>query len=133
MTEINFQPLDIAACFGTGFTAKAISYGTASFLAPPRLKIGPSHVAVLCEFHGSMVWIESTTLCKHPCAILGYQVDGCQAAGCEHIDLLEKIPAVNGKNIGAGVTGFFLNGIQHRRIIVKPSVFILQKTGKPGR
>ena len=49
------------------------------FLAPPRLKIGPSHVAVLCEFHGSMVWIESTTLCKHPCAILGYQVDGCQA------------------------------------------------------
>ena len=33
MTEIEFQPLDIAACYGTGFTARAISFGTASFLA----------------------------------------------------------------------------------------------------
>lgn len=74
-----FQPLDIAACYGTGFTAKAISYGTASLLAPSRLRIGPSHVAVLCEFNGSLVWIESTTLCQHPCVILGYPVDGCQA------------------------------------------------------
>ena len=79
MPQSNFQPLDIAACYGTGFTDRAISYGTASLLAPPRLRIGPSHVAVLCEFRDSMVWIESTTLCKHPCAILGYQVDGCQA------------------------------------------------------
>lgn len=75
----DFQPLDIAACFGTGFTSKAISYGTASLLAPSRLRIGPSHVAVLCEFNGTMVWIESTTLCPHPCVILGYQFDGCQA------------------------------------------------------
>jgi hypothetical protein len=79
MNEREFQPLDIAACYGTGFTAKAISYGTASLLAPPRLKLGPSHVAVLCEFHGSPVWIESTTQSQHPCAILGYPVDGCQA------------------------------------------------------
>lgn len=79
MTEIDFQPLDIAACYGTGFTARAITLGTASLLAPPRLRIGPSHVAVLCEFHGRMVWMESTTLCTHPCAILGTQVAGCQA------------------------------------------------------
>ncbi len=74
-----FEPLDIAACYGTGFTAKAISYGTASVLAPPRLKIGPSHVATLCEFHQRMVWIESTTLCPHPCEITGRQINGCQA------------------------------------------------------
>ena len=78
-TDPEFQPLDIAACYGTGLTAKTISYGTASFLAPRRLRIGPSHVAVLCRFQGNMVWIESTTLCPHPCAILGYQLDGCQA------------------------------------------------------
>lgn len=79
MTEFDFEPLDIAACYGTGFTAQAISYGTASLLAPPRLRIGPSHVAVLCEFHGRMVWIESTTLCEHPCVIMARPINGCQA------------------------------------------------------
>jgi hypothetical protein len=79
MTEFEFEPLDIAACYGTGFTAKAISYGTAALLAQPRLRIGPSHVAVLCEFHGRMVWIESTTLCEHPCVIMARHINGCQA------------------------------------------------------
>ncbi len=79
LANIEFQPLDIAACYGTGLTAKTISYGTASLLAPKRLRIGPSHVAVMTRFQGNMVWIESTTLCPHPCAILGYQLDGCQA------------------------------------------------------
>ena len=79
MTEQEFQPLDIAACYGTSIPAKAISYGTASLLAPSRLRIGPSHVAVLCEFNGTMVWIESTTFCPHPCVILGDTIDGCQA------------------------------------------------------
>lgn len=79
MIEFDFEPLDIAACYGTGLTAKAISYGTASLLAPPRLRIGPSHVAVLCEFHGRMVWVESTTLCQHPCVIMGRHINGCQA------------------------------------------------------
>lgn len=74
-----FEPLDIAACYGTGFTAKAISYGTASLLAPPRLKIGPSHVATFCEYQQRMVWIESTTLCPHPCEITGRPINGCQA------------------------------------------------------
>jgi len=79
LADFEFQPLDIAACYGRGFTAKAISYLTASALAPQRLKVGPSHVAVLTRFQGNMVWVESTTLCKHPCAILGYHVDGCQS------------------------------------------------------
>ncbi|WP_417850660.1 hypothetical protein [Thalassoglobus sp.] len=50
-------------------------------IKPPNFAIAfrSKLVAVLCEFQGSMVWIESTTLCKHPCAILGYPIDGCQA------------------------------------------------------
>jgi hypothetical protein len=79
MTEFPFEPLDIAACHGTGFTANAIRWGTASPLAPRRLRLGPSHVAVLCAHHGRMVWVESTTLCRHPCTILGYPINGCQA------------------------------------------------------
>jgi hypothetical protein len=74
-----FDPLDIAACYGTGFTAKAISCGTASLLAPPRLKIGPSHVATFCEYQQQTLWIESTTLCPHPCEITGRPINGCQA------------------------------------------------------
>lgn len=98
-----FQPLDIAACYGTGFTANAIRWGTASLLAPPRLRIGPSHVAVLCEFHGRMVWVESTTLCPHPCIILARHINGCQAhlpeiriqdyvASGGHVDLYRVAP-----------------------------------------
>ncbi len=34
MTDFAFETLDIAACYGTGSRAKAISYGTASLLAP---------------------------------------------------------------------------------------------------
>lgn len=79
MTEYEFQPLDLAACYGADLTARAISYGTASLLAPSRLRIGPSHVAVMCEHHGSMIWVESTTLCRHPCVIQRRQVSGCQA------------------------------------------------------
>ena len=36
-------------------------------------------MAVMTKFQGNIVWIESTTLCKHPCAILGFRLDGCQA------------------------------------------------------
>ena len=79
MHDYEFQPGDLVACYGTEFVAKAISYGTASLLAPRRLRIGPSHVAVICEHHGSPVWIESTTLCAHPCVILGYPISGVQA------------------------------------------------------
>ncbi|WP_145201186.1 hypothetical protein [Thalassoglobus polymorphus] len=75
----DFQPLDLLACYGTDATARAITWLTASALAPRRLRLGPSHVAVICEHHGSPLWLESTTLCPHPCAVLGYRVEGVQA------------------------------------------------------
>lgn len=75
----DFQPLDLLACYGTDATAQAITWLTASAFAPPRLRLGPSHVAVICEHHGSPLWLESTTLCPHPCAVLGYRVEGVQA------------------------------------------------------
>ncbi len=78
MTD-EFLPFDLAACYGTDPAARAITWLTASVLSPPRLRLGPSHVAVICEFHGSLVWVESTTLCAHPCVILGRPVSGCQA------------------------------------------------------
>lgn len=74
----DFEPLDLLACYGTDATARAITWLTASPLAPRRLRWGPSHVAVICQHHGSSLWLESTTLCEHPCAVLGYQVDGVQ-------------------------------------------------------
>jgi hypothetical protein len=58
-------PGDIAACFGTDLTGRAISWGTASLFAPRGLKVAPSHVAICCEFEERIVWVESTTLCGH--------------------------------------------------------------------
>lgn len=75
----DFQPLDLLACYGTDATARAITWLTASALAPRRLKLGPSHVAVICKHHDSPLWLESTTLCPHPCAVLGFKIDGVQA------------------------------------------------------
>lgn len=77
--EFPFQPGDIAACYGTDRVSRVISLGTASLFAPRRLRLGPSHVAILCEHRGSPLWLESTTLCRHPCAILGYPVSGVQS------------------------------------------------------
>lgn len=75
----DFQSLDLLACYGTDATARAITWLTASALAPRRLRLGPSHVAVISQHHGSPLWMESTTLCPHPCAVLGYRVEGVQA------------------------------------------------------
>jgi len=69
----DFQPLDLAACYGADWTGRLIRYGTASVLAPRRLRIGPSHIALICEQHGSPVWVESTTLCRYPWVMLGRQ------------------------------------------------------------
>ncbi len=44
----DFRPLDLLACYGTDAASKAISWGTGSLLAPSRLRLGPSHVAVIC-------------------------------------------------------------------------------------
>lgn len=75
----DFQPLDLLACYGTDATARAITWMTASAFAPRRLRLGPSHVAVICRHHEMPLWLESTTLCHLPCAVLGYRVEGVQA------------------------------------------------------
>jgi len=77
--DFEFHPGDLAACYGRDWVSRVISYGTASLFAPRRLRIGPSHVAMLCQHRGSSLWLESTTLCGHPCAILGYPVSGVQS------------------------------------------------------
>jgi hypothetical protein len=71
-------PGDIAACFGTDLTGRAISWGTASPFAPCGLRIAPSHVAICCEFEERIVWVESTTLCGHACLVRGRPVSGVQ-------------------------------------------------------
>jgi len=75
----DFQPLDLLACYGTDATARAITWLTASALAPRRLRLGPSHIALICKHHDAPLWLESTTLCSHPCVILGRQISGVQA------------------------------------------------------
>lgn len=75
----DFQSLDLLACYSPGWTGRMISYATASLLAPQRLRLGPSHIALVCEHHSTPVWIESTTLCPHPCLILRRPVNGVQA------------------------------------------------------
>ena len=99
----DFEPLDIAACYGTDPTSKAISWLTASPFAPRRLRRGPSHVAVICHLDGRTVWIESTTLCPHPCLVRHAKVAGCQVHPVEvriqdyvasggHVDLYRLSP-----------------------------------------
>ena len=56
--EFPFQPGDLAACFGRDWVSRSISFGTASLWAPKRLRIGPSHVAMLCDHRGSPVWLD---------------------------------------------------------------------------
>lgn len=75
----DLQPGDVAACFGRDSLSRAISYGTWHPLAPKRLKLGPSHVAVMIQMHDAeILWAESTTQCVHPCLIRGTRVRGCQ-------------------------------------------------------
>lgn len=78
LPDDRFQPGDIAACFGTGFVSRAISYETFRPFAPRRLKLGPSHVAILCPLNGEMRWFESTSLCERPCLIREEICHGCQ-------------------------------------------------------
>ena len=84
MQTEDLEPLDLAACFGSDAVSRTISIGTASLFAPKRLKLGPSHVAVICVQNGSALWVESTTLCEHPCVIRRECVGGAQAHLPEH-------------------------------------------------
>lgn len=71
---------DIAACYGTCRVSRMIRYGTASLFGPRRLRVGPSHVAILVEHRQlGLVWVESTTLSPLPCLIKRHHVSGMQA------------------------------------------------------
>lgn len=76
---MEFLPGDIAACYGTDWTGRLIRWGTATLFPPASLRIGPSHVAILCRWRGRMIWTESTTLCRSACLIRGKPVSGAQA------------------------------------------------------
>lgn len=76
---MKFQPGDIAACHGADWTGRVIRWGTASAFPPGMLRLGPSHVALICLWRGEMIWAESTTLCDSPCLIRGVSVSGAQA------------------------------------------------------
>lgn len=74
-----FQPGDIAACYGRDLPSRFISGVTTSLFAPAGLRLGPSHVALLIKYRDRDLWVESTTLCRHPCEIQCRPVAGVQA------------------------------------------------------
>ena len=76
---IPLLPGDIAACYGRNVASRSISWATASPWAPPGLRLGPSHVAIIALRDGEPLWVESTTLVDRRCHIQGRIVDGVQA------------------------------------------------------
>lgn len=74
-----FQSGDIAACYGRDAASWAVRVATASWRSPRRLRLGPSHVALLFPWRGEMIWGESTTLSAQPCLVRGEAVRGAQA------------------------------------------------------
>ncbi|MCA9073839.1 MAG: hypothetical protein KDA93_02310 [Planctomycetaceae bacterium] len=75
----HLQPGDIAACYGVDWTSRVIRYGTSSLLGPRDLRCPPSHVAICCHRDEQILWVESTSLCSHPCVIRKQRVEGVQA------------------------------------------------------
>jgi len=75
---MDFKPGDIAACHGDDWTSRVIRWGTCSLFSPPGLRLGPSHVALICDWRKEMVWVESTTLCSRSCLLRGDRVSGAQ-------------------------------------------------------
>ena len=78
-SAFSFQPGDLVACFGTDWVGRGIQLATCSPFAARGLRLGPSHVAIISESDRGLLWVESTTLCPHPCLIRGEPVSGCQA------------------------------------------------------
>ena len=77
--RVLFLPGDLVACYGTDAVSRFIRVATWSPLSPAGLRFGPSHVAILSESDRGLLWVESTTMCPHPCLIHGQRVSGCQA------------------------------------------------------
>ena len=75
----SFQPGDLVACSGRDWLSRGIQLATWSAFAARGLRLGPSHVAMISESDRGLLWVESTTLCPHPCLIRGERVSGCQA------------------------------------------------------
>jgi hypothetical protein len=76
---IPLHPGDLFACYGRDFVSRAVSLATFFPWAPPGLRVGPSHVAIVAEHGGELLWIESTTLAHRPCCIQRLTVAGVQA------------------------------------------------------
>lgn len=74
-----FQPGDLVACSGNDWVSRGIQLATWSPYAAHGLRFGPSHVAIISESDRGPLWVESTTLCLHPCLVRGERVSGCQA------------------------------------------------------
>jgi hypothetical protein len=68
-----FQTGDLLFFYGRGFISRSIELAT----------WGPSHVGIVCEFHGlgKEILVESTTLCDLPCLVLKRAHQGVQFHG----------------------------------------------------
>lgn len=75
---VALQPGDLMACWSGDAIGRAITLGTMQPWAPRGLRLGPSHVAIVCRHRGQPLWVESTTLCDTPCAITGRPMVGVQ-------------------------------------------------------
>ena len=78
-SAFQFQPGDLVACYGSDWISRVIQWVTWSPFSTSELRLGPSHVAIMTESDRGLLWVESTTLCPHPCVVRGELVSGCQA------------------------------------------------------
>lgn len=78
-SAFQFQPGDLVACYGNDWISRGIQWVTWSPFATSELRCGPSHLAIMTESDCGLLWVESTTLCRHPCIVRGEVVSGCQA------------------------------------------------------
>ncbi len=78
-SAFRFLPGDLVACHGTDWISWGIRLMTWSPLAMSGQRCGPSHLAIITESDRGLLWVESTTLCRHPCVVRGERVSGCQA------------------------------------------------------
>jgi hypothetical protein len=76
---MDWEAGDLVACYGGDPASRVISWGTASLFGPAGLRVGPSHVAMICLEEGRPLWVESTTLSRRPCVVQSQVVSGAQA------------------------------------------------------
>ena len=69
---------DVIGCWSPDSLGRLITWATASPLGPARLRLPPSHVAIIIEHDGEPMWVESTTLCPHTCTLTETRRRGVQ-------------------------------------------------------